>query len=141
MPSLIVLEAIRKIRAAPKGIECHRVAISLRRRQQQQQLLPQTNIEISKLTSVFRRSKAVRHGQWPIRPARRGGVQSSHHGKGWLPLTPSAEMEVMVAIVDGRRRRRPVYVRYFSYYSYIRATTYLFFWWLAAGGRIFFVPL
>ena len=38
----------------------------------------------------------------------------------------------MVAVVDGRRRRRPVYVRYFMYYSYRRLTRYFI---LVAGGR------
>ena len=98
--------------------------VATRRRQQQ---LPQTNVENGKLLSVLRRSKAGGHGQGPIRPARSGGTESSHHGKGWLPLTPSAGMEVMVAVVDGRRRRGPVYVRYFLYYSCRRRTRYLFF--------------
>ena len=39
--------------------------------------------------------------------------------------------EFMVAVVDGQRQRRPVYVRYFLYYSYSRAMTDLIFWWLA----------
>ena len=110
--------------------------VATRRRQQQ---LPQTNVENGKLLSILRRSKAGGHGQGPIRPARSGGTESSHHGKGWLPLTPSAGMEVMVALVDGRRRRRPVYVRYFLYYSCRRRTRYLFFWWLAVektGSRV-----
>ena len=36
----------------------------------------------------------------------------------------------MVAVVDGRRRRRPVYVRYFMYYSFRRLMRYFIF-----GGR------
>ena len=110
---------------------CHQLQqlVATRRRQQQ---LPQTNVENGKLLSVLRRSKAGGHGQGPIRPARSGGTESSHHGKGWLPLTPSAGMEVMVAVVDGRRRRGPVYVRYFLYYSYLRHTRYLF---LVVGGQ------
>ena len=73
---------------------CHQLQqlVATRRRQQQ---LPQTNVENGKLLSVFRRSKAGGHGQGPIRPARSGGTESSHHGKGWLPLTPSAGMEAM----------------------------------------------
>ena len=96
----------------------------MRQRQQQQ---PQANVENGKILSVFRRSKAGGHGQLLTRPDRSGGTESSHHGKGWLPLTPSAGMEVMVAVVDGRRRRGPVYVWYFLYYSCRRHTRYLFF--------------
>ena len=44
--------------------------------------------------------------------------------------------EFMVAVVDGRRQRRSVYVRYFSYYSYFRHARHLFFWWSAVEKTV-----
>ena len=90
----------------------------------QQQL--QTNAENSKVLAVSGRSKGGRRSKTPPRLFANGGGRSSSHGSRGCPLTPAS---------GGRHgeRRRPVYVGSFSYYSYRRPTTYLFF--LVVGGR------
>ena len=109
------------------------------RRRQQQQL--QTNADLGKFPSIFPRPYGRRHSRRPIRHDTNGERNETNHGSRGAAMIRLGRWEFMVAVVNGRRRRRPVYVRYFSYYSYSRATTFLFFWWLAAGGRIFFCTL
>ena len=99
------------------------------RRRQQQQL--QTNADLGKFPSVFPRPYGGRHSRRPIRHDTNGERNETNHGSRGAAMIRLGRWEFMVAVVDGRRRRRPVYVRYFSYYSYRRHMTYLFFWWSA----------
>ena len=89
-------------------------------RWQQQQLL-QTHVENGKFPFVFCRSKASRRAKPPDRPSPSGGGQSSNHGSRGCHGLPRARVELMVAVVGGRRRRRRQFT-YRTLYVFLRST-------------------
>ena len=101
------------------------------RRRQQQQL--QTNADLGKFPSVFPRPYGRQHSRRPIRHDTNGERNETNHGSRGAAMIRLGRWEFMVAVVDGRRRWRLVYVRYRLYYSYVILRR-IYFFRLADGG-------
>ena len=91
--------------------------------------------KVCKYQIVFRRSKRGRHGRCPCEPSRNGGGRSSNHDSRSSAMVRLGRGGFMVAVVDGRRRWRLVYVRYRLYYSYVSLRRIYFFRLVNGGSR------